>query len=71
LSEGARPGFTIDEPGSDQARAAFLADHAPEAREILAKELKRREKKNASAEDEGGACPVFDDASEEPEASDE
>jgi hypothetical protein len=73
LQDEIRPDFTINEPGSDQARAAFLADHerAPEAGEIRAKELKRREKKNAKAEDDGGAGPLFDEVGEEPEASDD
>jgi hypothetical protein len=71
LQDEIRPDFTIDEPGSHQARTAFLADRAPEAAEIRAKELKRREKKNAKVEGDGGAGPLFDEASEEPEASDE
>jgi hypothetical protein len=60
LQDEIRPDFTIDEPGSNEARATFLEHHEREAREILAKELKRREKKNAKAEDEDG--PLFDDA---------
>lgn len=63
LQDEIRPDFTIDEPGSDEARAAFLKEHAREAREILAKELKRRERKNAK-EDETDTGPLFDDASE-------
>lgn len=39
-----RPDFTIDEPGSDEARARFLNEHEREAREILSKELARRGK---------------------------
>ena len=68
-----RPDFTIDEPHSNEARATFLANHAPEAREILAKELKRREKKAAKADDEDG--PLFDQnsdqASDDPESADD
>jgi hypothetical protein len=60
LQDEIRADFTIDEPGSDEARARFLKEHDREAREILAKELKRREKKNAK-EDETEAGPLFDD----------
>ena len=69
LQNEIRPDFTIDEPGANEARATFLADHAAEAREILAKELKRREKKSAKAGEEDG--PLFDQEnqeSDEPEA---
>ena len=38
----------------------LLDRHAREAREILAKELKRREKKSAKADDEGEAGPLFE-----------
>ena len=65
LQDEIRPDFTIDEPGSNEARAKFLADHDPEARETLAKELKRREKKSAKADDDDG--PLFDRESDEPE----
>ncbi len=65
LKDEIRPDFTIDEPGSDEARARFLAEHAEEAQEALAKEMKRREKKNAKADaenegDDAGAGPLFD-----------
>ncbi len=59
LREEIRSDFMIDEPGSDEARAKFLAEHEREAAEILAKELKRREKKNAKAEEEEVA-PLFE-----------
>lgn len=71
LQDEIRPDFTIDEPRSNEARKRFLAEHEREAREILAKELRRREKKNAAADDDGGAGPLFaqdDDAPEEPDA---
>ena len=68
LQDEIRSDFTIDEPGSNEARAAFLTAHEREAAEILARELKRREKKQAKAEDEDG--PVFDQESEEPDESD-
>jgi hypothetical protein len=69
LQDEIRADFTIDELGSEVARAAFLADRAPEAREILAKELKRREKKSTK-EDEGGAGPLFEEAGEAEEETD-
>lgn len=45
LQDEIAPDFTIDEPGSDAARTAFLRDHPDEAAEIRTKEHKRREKK--------------------------
>lgn len=69
LQDEIRPDFTIDEPGSNAARAAFLADHAREAEEIFAKEQKRREKKSAKAEED---TPLFEETEgEESEDSDE
>jgi hypothetical protein len=70
LQDEIRPDFTIDEPGSNAARATFLADHAREAHEILTKELKRREKKNAKTDDEGDG-PLFNQEADEPEESDD
>ncbi|MEO7032444.1 MAG: SAM-dependent methyltransferase, partial [Polyangiaceae bacterium] len=72
LQQEIRPEFTIDEPGSDQARTTFLAEHAAEARELLAKELKRREKKHSKAGDEdsaGESGPLLEDAAEPNEES--
>jgi hypothetical protein len=69
LQDEIRPDFTIDEPGSNEARAKFLKDRDREAREVLAKELKRREKKLAKGDEEDG--PLFDQESresDEPEA---
>ncbi|WP_437320722.1 BREX-6 system adenine-specific DNA-methyltransferase PglX [Sorangium sp. So ce385] len=73
LQDEIRPDFTIDEPGSNAARAKFLAEHDREAREILAKELKRREKKNAAAADDdgSGAGPLFDQDENSPEEADD
>jgi hypothetical protein len=51
LQDEIRPDFTIDEPGSDEARARFLADHAPEAAELRAKEQQRRDRKAKKADD--------------------
>jgi hypothetical protein len=51
LQDEIEPQFTIDEPDSDQHRAQFLAEHPDEAAEILAKELKRLERKAQKAAD--------------------
>ena len=45
LQDEIRPDFTIDEPDSDAHRAAFLAAHAAEARDIEAAEERRRIRK--------------------------
>ena len=58
LHQGLREGWpepttsTWNEPGSTEARARFLEDHAPEAAELHAKELKRREKKASKVDDD-------------------
>jgi hypothetical protein len=50
--------FTIDEVGSDDARARFLAHNPDAAKEIAAKELQRRERKKRGQSDEAdGALP--------------
>ncbi|HEY4014316.1 MAG TPA: BREX-6 system adenine-specific DNA-methyltransferase PglX [Polyangiaceae bacterium] len=67
LQDEIRPNFKIDEPGSDGARAKFLTEHDREGGDILAKELKRREKKNAK-EDEGEAGPLFEQAEDDDDA---
>ncbi|WP_437796411.1 hypothetical protein [Sorangium sp. So ce693] len=61
LQDEVGPNFTIDEPGSADARASFLKEHEREAREILAKEMKRRERRDAKGDD-ADAGPLFDDA---------
>jgi replicative DNA helicase len=61
LQDEIRPGFTIDEPGSLEARAKFLRERESEAREVLAKETKRRQKRNAEDDDNDGE-PLFEDA---------
>ncbi|WP_437300227.1 BREX-6 system adenine-specific DNA-methyltransferase PglX [Sorangium sp. So ce426] len=74
LQDEIRPDFIIDEPASNAARAKFLAEHDREAREILAKELKRREKKtaaSATADDDGGAGPLFEQDENAPEEPDD
>jgi hypothetical protein len=62
LQDEIRPDFMIDEPGSDEARARFLRDHASEARDILAKEAQRRARKAAKADDDddASATPLLD-----------
>jgi hypothetical protein len=68
LQDEIRPDFTIDEPGSDAARAKFLGEQKRQAEELRATELKRRERKAAKADDEGEAGPLFapqDDPREE------
>jgi hypothetical protein len=65
LQQEIRTDFTIDEPGSNEARAKFLKDHEREAGEIFAKELKRRDKKSAKAEDEDDAGPLFEGTNRE------
>jgi hypothetical protein len=50
LQEEIRAGFTIDEPGSDEARATYLNEHAAEAETAREKERVRRERRAARAE---------------------
>ena len=57
LQDEIKPDFTIDEPGSDAARAKFLSEHANQAKEILVNEIKRRERKAAKEESDE---PLFD-----------
>jgi hypothetical protein len=67
LQDEIRPDFTIDEVGSDEHRAAFLADRPADAGEIRAKELKRREKKRnkqADQETDQDSGPLFDGVGE-------
>ena len=71
LQDEMRPEFTIDEPGSDEARARFLEQHPDQARTILADEQKRRARKAAKAgkDDDAGDEPLLERAqSEENEA---
>jgi hypothetical protein len=61
LQDEIKPGFTIDEPGSDAARDKFLSEHDREATEIYASELKRRERRTAKQDaDQESAQPLFD-----------
>lgn len=65
LQDEIRPDFTIDEPGSDAARAGFLAEHAAEAADIRVTEMKRRDRKAATPDDEGSDGALFDASSDE------
>lgn len=49
LQDEVRPDFTIDEAGSDEARAKFEAEHADKVEELVTKEHQRRERKRAKA----------------------
>jgi hypothetical protein len=70
LQDEIKPNFTIDEPASDASRNNFLAEHADEAKEILAAEVKRRERKTAKAEDESELFAEDSDTESEEEADD-
>jgi hypothetical protein len=50
LRDEVRPDFTIDEPGSDEARATFLKNQRQEAESALRAEETRRARKKAKAE---------------------
>lgn len=63
LQDEIRPDFAIDEAGSDDARAAFLAAFPEEAEAIREKERKRREKNAAKADD--AAAGAADDEGDE------
>lgn len=67
LQDEIKPDFTIDEPGSDASRNMFLAEHAGEAKEILAAEVKRRERKADKAEDQAELFDEDSDTEEEPD----
>lgn len=57
LKHELRPDFTIDEPGSDEARTRYLADQPEEAAAIREKEEARRERlraKQSVGEEEPG-----------------
>ncbi|MCU0660790.1 MAG: BREX-6 system adenine-specific DNA-methyltransferase PglX, partial [Myxococcota bacterium] len=73
LKDEIRPDFTIDEVGSDEYRAMFVEDHPELVQEILAKEMKRRERKaaKAGAEDDDNLSLPFDQDGEQSEETDE
>src|SRR5690606_26196478 len=55
LQDEIRPEFTLDEAGSDAARAAFEAASPDKVRELVAKEQQRRDRKRARAAGAAGA----------------
>ena len=60
------PTFTIDEPGSDEARAQFLDHHPEDAAQLRATEEKRREREAGKAgEDDTPLLDQADDAESE------
>ena len=60
LQDEIKTTFTIDEPGSDEARAQFLSTHPDVAGQLTATEQKRRDRKAAkSGEDD---TPLLDQA---------
>lgn len=67
LQDEIGPDFTIDEPGSDDARAKFLAGHEQEAGRIRADEMKRRNRKAAKVDNESG--PLFENTDGDDEVS--
>jgi hypothetical protein len=61
LKDEIRPDFTLDEAGSDAARAAFEAAHPDRVSELVAKEHQRRERKRARAAGADGASGAADE----------
>ena len=61
LQDEIEPGFTIDEDGSDEARAAFEEQHPDTVQELRDKEAKRRERKKAKAEKKGDGALFRDE----------
>lgn len=59
LQDEIRPDFTIDEAGSDEARAAWLQDHPSDAEAARQKETIRRARK--AAKEENADEPATDD----------
>lgn len=51
LQDEIRPDFTLDEVGSDAARAAFEAAHPDKVEELVTKEHQRRQRKQKKADD--------------------
>ena len=70
LQDEIREGFTIDEDGSEEARARFLKDCAKDAAELLAKEMTRRERARAKqgGDDEGAPSEPDDSDAVESDA---
>ncbi len=73
LQTAIRPGFTIDEPDSNEVRAKFFKEHAALAKDLLAADVKRRERTAAKEDEQGEDGPLFDGDADDgaEEASDE
>ncbi len=68
LQDEIREGFTIDEPGSDEARETFLREHEGEAEQVREAERARRERQAKKAEIEDGEATLFETDDPESEA---
>ncbi|ACL64501.1 conserved hypothetical protein [Anaeromyxobacter dehalogenans 2CP-1] len=68
LQDEIRQEFTIDEPGSEKARAAFLKSHADEAKAIRLKEQERRERKSRKSDPEENLSLSLESSEVEAEA---
>jgi hypothetical protein len=68
LQDELRPDCTIDEPDSDNARAAFLKAHADEAKAIRLKEQERRDRKSRKGEAEDNLSLSLESSEAEAEA---
>lgn len=73
LQDEIGPDFTLDEEGSDEARASFERDHPKKVEQLVAAEMKRRERKSKKATEERATDPEASenevaelDADEEP-----
>ena len=72
LQDEIRPDFTIDEDGSDEARARFLAEHPDDAAAIVEKEeVRRRRKANRNGDDAQEALDLDSDVDDEGADDDE
>jgi len=60
LQDEIKSNFTIDEPGSDEARAQFLSEHGDDASQLRVAEERRRERKAAKAGEDD--TPLLDQA---------
>lgn len=66
LQDEIKPDFTIDEPGSEDARTKFLSEHAAEAKAIHKAEMKRRARKAAKQDaDQESDQPLIDGAEDD------
>jgi hypothetical protein len=68
LQDEIRQDFTIDEPGSDKAREAFLKAHADEAKTIRLKEQERRARKARKGDAEDNLALSLEPSEAEAEA---